>query len=370
MPSLRTDTLSLGTLALVVVSWGCSPDESPTGPSTALQPSITTAATYTIRDLGTLGGPFASAYGINNAGVVVGSSSLGEYPDTRVHAFVWKNGVMKDLGTIVGGSESHANAINNDGFIVGYSLNGTGDTRAVRWTPDGRKRSLGTLGGRNSEARGINDFGVIVGWSETLSGQRHAFRWENGVMTDLGTMGGTSSEAYDINRGGAVVGASRIASGKLHAFKWKAGVFKDLGVTTAGGGWEAKYSVATAINTKGQIAGITGPPLDAEGEEVDITRGFVFYQDRLTGCCRIFRPTTEVNDINTNGIVVGMEWDGRSPEVNYQVAWVHEGGTTTQLPGLSDEPSEALGINLAGNIVGYSRLGPFGPTHAVLWRRQ
>ena len=41
-----------------------------------------------------------------------------------------------------------------------------------------------------------------------------------------------------------------------------------------------------------------------------------------------------------------------------------------QLPGLSDEPSEALGINLAGNIVGYSRLGPFGPTHAVLWRRQ
>ena len=133
---------------------------------------------------------------------------------------------------------------------------------------------------------------------------------------------------------------------------------------------EAKYSVATAINTKGQIVGITGPPLDAEGEEVDITRGFVFYQDRLTGCCRIFRPTTEVNDINTDGIIVGMEWDGRSPEVNYQVAWVHEGGTTTQLPGLSDEPSEALGINLAGNIVGFSTLGPFGPTHAVLWRRQ
>ena len=352
------------------MSWGCSSDDSsPVGPNTSPELSAT-AATYRIRDLGTLGGPFASAYGINNAGVVVGSSSLGEYPDTRVHAFVWKNGVMKDLGTIVGGSESHANAINNDGIIVGYSLNGTGDTRAVRWTPDGRKRSLGTLGGRNSEARGINDFGVIVGWSETLSGQRHAFRWENGVMTDLGTMGGTSSEAYDINRGGAVVGASRIASGKLHAFKWKAGVFKDLGVTTAGGGWEAKYSVATAINTKGQIAGITGPPLDAEGEEEDITRGFVFYQDRLTGCCRILRPTTEVNDINTNGIVVGMEWDGRSPEVNYQVAWVDEGGTTTQLPGLSDEPSEALGINLAGNIVGFSRLGPFGPTHAVLWRRQ
>ena len=175
MPSLRTDTLSLGALALVVVSWGCSPDESPTGPSTTLQPSITAAATYTIRDLGTLGGPFASAYGINNAGVVVGSSSLGEYPDTRVHAFVWKNGVMKDLGTIVGGSESHANAINNDGIIVGYSLNGTGDTRAVRWTPDGRKRSLGTLGGRKSEARGINDFGVIVGWSETRAGSATPF---------------------------------------------------------------------------------------------------------------------------------------------------------------------------------------------------
>ena len=140
---------------------------------------------------------------------MVGSSTLG-FPDTRRHAFVWKSGVMKDLGAIVGGNESSANGINNDGVIVGFSQNSAGDMRAVRWMPDGRKLSLGTLGGRNSEAKAINDFGVIVGWSQIAGGQRHAFRYENGVMTDLGTMEGAWSEANDINNGGAIVGYSQV----------------------------------------------------------------------------------------------------------------------------------------------------------------
>src|SRR3954463_14664534 len=96
----RFSSLTAVALLTLISSWSCSSDDrSPVGPNGSPELSASTAATYRIRDLGTLGGPFASAYGINNAGVVVGRSSLGEFPDTREHAFMWKNGVMKDLGT-------------------------------------------------------------------------------------------------------------------------------------------------------------------------------------------------------------------------------------------------------------------------------
>ncbi len=364
----RFSSLTAVALATLISSWGCSSDDrSPVGPNGS--PELATAsATYRIRDLGSLGGPFSRAFGINNAGVVVGASTLGAYPDTRSHAFVWKAGVMKDLGTIVGGNESGANDINTDGVIVGWSHNSAGDMRAVRWAADGKKRSLGTLGGRNSEARAINDFGIIVGWSETSSGRRHAFRWENGVMTDLGTLGGTSSTAEDINQGGAIVGSSRLASGELHAFKWRAGAFKDIGTNPTAR--NMRFSYATAVNTKGQIAGSLGPWLDAQGEELDFLGGFLFYQDVMITCCRFRRFTTHVQDINPNGIIVGWEEDIRGAEDDdNEDPWIYEAGTTSRLPELSEGHSGAEGINLRGDIVGYSQ--PSSSTiHAALWRRQ
>ena len=364
----RFSSLTAVAVATLISSWGCSSDDrSPVGPNGS--PELATAsATYRIRDLGSLGGPFSRAFSINNAGVVVGASTLGAYPDTRSHAFVWKAGVMKDLGTIVGGNESGANDINTDGVIVGWSHNSAGDMRAVRWADDGKKRSLGTLGGRNSEARAINDLGIIVGWSETSSGRRHAFRWENGVMTDLGTLGGTSSTAEDINQGGAIVGSSRLASGELHAFKWRAGAFKDIGTNPTAR--NMRFSYATAVNTKGQIAGSLGPWLDAQGEELDFLGGFLFYQDVMITCCRFRRFTTHVQDINPNGIIVGWEEDVRGAEDDdNEDPWIYEAGTTSRLPELSEGHSGAEGINLRGDIVGYSQ--PSSSTiHAALWRRQ
>ncbi|HVQ46859.1 MAG TPA: hypothetical protein VMS62_08530, partial [Gemmatimonadales bacterium] len=77
MPSQRFRALPLWVASIVLTSWGCSSDDhSPVGPNPS--PGLSaTVATYRIRDLGSLGGPFSRAFSINNAGVVVGASTLG-----------------------------------------------------------------------------------------------------------------------------------------------------------------------------------------------------------------------------------------------------------------------------------------------------
>lgn len=53
-----------------------------------------------MRSLGSLGGPYGVARGLNNAGAVVGES-LADTPDGQVsHAFLYENGVMRDLNAL------------------------------------------------------------------------------------------------------------------------------------------------------------------------------------------------------------------------------------------------------------------------------
>jgi probable HAF family extracellular repeat protein len=86
-------------------------------------------------DLGTLGGIYSAALGINPRGQVVGASPTvpGEEHIFDDHAFLWEKGVMTDLGTL-GGIRSIAFGINPAGEVVGHSQLVGGDFHATLWT--------------------------------------------------------------------------------------------------------------------------------------------------------------------------------------------------------------------------------------------
>jgi probable HAF family extracellular repeat protein len=347
---------------LTAAALGCSEGpQSPTSGDAGIATSDATAAavTYTVKDLGTLGGEEAAANAINDHGGVVGWSLLA---NGRSHAFLWRAGKMRDLGALAGGA-SEATEINNNDVVVGWTTVASGAKRAVKWQ-NGNITKLGTLGGRNSVATAINDLGVIVGWSETNTGKTHAFIWRNGVMQDIGALGGGNSQAWDINRAGKVVGGS-----EGHAFTWKDGVFVDLGKH----GHE--FATATAINTQGQVAGVLGALPDAEGAERDFVSPFIFYRGTWS-------PgggsggTNEVHAINQDGVVAGFGFDFQDDEARIN-AWVFIPGVEiVKLPPLTPggiDRNRAHDINSFGTVVGSSaeRNGSFtGPSRAVLWRLQ
>ena len=115
-------TLLAATMALGILACGSEPGptEAPGSPSLAQAD----AGAYTVVDLGTLGGTpaFAYALAINSTGQVVGASTL---PSGELHAFLWDKGVMTDLGTL-GGNSSTAFGINNAGQVVGTSATAGG----------------------------------------------------------------------------------------------------------------------------------------------------------------------------------------------------------------------------------------------------
>ena len=198
-----------------------------------------------LQDLGTLGGPDAEAFSINNRGQVAGFSYTNTTPNATtgiptVHPFLWENGKMTDLGTLGGtyagtGSCSFAiipcNSlsyegnfiINNQAQVIGTSnLPGDQTFHSFLWQ-QGTLTDLGTLGGDNSAAYWVNEVGEVVGVADLPGSQAHdGFLWKNGVLTDLGNFG-LSSVAFDINSKGQIVGHSRLVDGTPLAYLWENG---------------------------------------------------------------------------------------------------------------------------------------------------
>ncbi len=218
-----------------------------TAPTGLLSRQRSTTALHTLGALSGWG-PGSIGYGVNDSGMVVGNSgqtSTYGQASGATHAFLY-DGTMHDLGTL-GGSYSGAAGINSSGQVVGWASNGT-NTRAFLY--DGTMHDLGTLGGALSYARTISDSGEVVGASSTADGMMHGFVYD-GIMHDLGTLVGYAhSWAYDINSSGVIVGfVGQLAGEARQAFVYD-GMMHGLGTLS-----DYMFSGALGINDDGLIVG-------------------------------------------------------------------------------------------------------------------
>ncbi|HEV8692521.1 MAG TPA: hypothetical protein VGQ91_19600 [Ideonella sp.] len=140
--------------------------------------------TQGMQKIGTLGGVYSDAYGINNHGDIVGQSSL---EGGAQHAFVYRGGSMVDLGTL-GGSHSVALGINEARQIVGCSTLEGDSAQQAFIHQQGTMSALPSLGGNDACAFGINRNGWVVGYSSTEgSFTTRAVLWDGVTLINLNT---------------------------------------------------------------------------------------------------------------------------------------------------------------------------------------
>ena len=279
---------------------------------------------YKLIDLGTLGGPNSSEGNtvpiVNNQGAVTGGSDTlltdpnCVFPPNCLdqHAFRWDRGTLVDLGTLPGGNNSLANAINGHGQIAGLSENGLFDLRPVLWR-NGQVVDLGDFGGPNGFANSINNRGQVVGGVQNdipdqfFGTQFQPFLWQNGVLRNLGTLGGPDAAADFVNQGGQVVGSSFVSLTPFecadppfsdfplitHAFLWESGTMQDIG--TLGG----TCSFDRALNNRGQVAGHS----TLAGDQ--IVHPFLWDHGTMTDLGTLGGSTAHVFAMNDAGDVAG-----------------------------------------------------------------
>ena len=97
-------------------------------------PTAAMATSYVATPLGTLGGASIYGTGINAGGQVSGWGDTDALGAVHRHAFVFSDGALTNLGTLSGGAQSFAYAINDAGSLAGSSNASSGPLRAVVYT--------------------------------------------------------------------------------------------------------------------------------------------------------------------------------------------------------------------------------------------
>jgi probable HAF family extracellular repeat protein len=353
---------------------------------------------YRIFDVGTFGGPNsqtnATSRPMNNRGMV---SGIADSDELCPHApgvglatgfispgFMWRNGVLTNIGLLPGGCASLPVGINEKGTIVGVSDNdiidpqtGFAEIRADL-RKDGRIRDLGTFGGHNGLSADVNNHDIVVGGAENedpdpfnfagaLLGLPtptawQAFAWSNGKLHNLGTLGGPDSFAFFINDSNEINGLSftntivnpTTGLPTVEPFIWKNGHMHSLG--SLGG----NFGYVSNITNHSEIVGYSNLAGDAAAHAYDWKP-----RQGMKDLGALGGTFSSASWVNEAGEIVGGSTtdDGLFHAVRWRRGHIEDLGTVAGLP-----CSVTAQVNVRGEIAGQSfDCADFSIGHATLW---
>lgn len=367
-----SDTPSVATVDANGVVTGVSPGtagikatDSVSGLSASTPVTITGVFTrhYSAMPLGTLGGTLTTATGINDAGQVIGSSSLPGTPVTS-HAFRSAGTSLTDLTPSQAQTVSQAFGENASGQVAGEFQMGQGTTHAFLYSGNSLVDLNPYLGGGASVANGVNNSGQVVG-SFTSGGGPQAFLYDSAqagpnnpgpvipLQEQLSGLMATTSVANAINDSGQIVGSFTKSDGASRAFLLGSGG-GDLNQILG-----ASSSSAVAINAGGLVIGTFGTAGGA---------GHAFLYNSATGAATDLNPllgasSSSALGLNARGQIVGHF---TTPAGTVHAFLYDTDGTVTDLnPFLGGVSSTASGINAGGEICA-TGVGSNGQSHAFV----
>jgi uncharacterized membrane protein len=189
---------------------------------------------------------------------------------------------------------SEAFGVNDAGQVVGTGYDGFNFQGFVRQA-DGSLQALPNVEGYgNSLALGINASGVVVGSSwQNSTRYSQATLWRGGVATSLSSYFGANAftVAVDIANGGQIIGTGFYRNESEPGFNWllDQGVVYDLG-----------DFVPVAVNSQGQVIGKMGGTFDVNGfwsrETGAVYLGSLLAQDDPIRMQTAFSRAVAIND--------------------------------------------------------------------------
>ena len=353
---------------------------------------------YTVTDLGAVGGTPGQAFYVAPNGLIAGAAAA---PNGAMNAMLWYKKLKLDIAKPgLGGANTVAFSVNGTGQAVGEAetsaadpkgedscgfkalgLPSSGTTCLPFLWQHGAMTPLPTLGGNNGAANQINKQGTVAGLAENATPdpacpapqvlQFKPVIWANGKIHELVTLDDDpEGVAFAINDYGQVAGASGQCSAlnpnllvnlqPLHALLWQKGTVIDLG--NLGGTGHGFGIVALNLNNKGQVVGSSDLPGDASFH--------AFLWTRENGMQDLGTLAGDVNSAalgnNDSGEIVGVSLDA-----NFDLhPYLWQNGVMTNLNSLIPANSPlslflACSINSSGEIVGLA-VTSTGEVHGYL----
>lgn len=167
------------------------------------------------------------AYGINDAGLIIGSGTDPNNAAVNVGLVYDTNtGTMTSIGALPGMNSALAFAVSNSGYVVGSSMTNQGAGTPFIWSQaNGMTAIPFVAGATQAGARDVNDNGWVVGTASTAFAIPYLYA--DGVSYTLDSLlpansgwdflTNTYASALGISNNGTIIGTA-VLNGQVHAY--------------------------------------------------------------------------------------------------------------------------------------------------------